>query len=109
MEMAEGYRVDLHALREAAAGVNGTISKAAKQRVSDIPHDESALGNHDLASTLGDFLGRWQRGVDNLAKDGQEIAVRLAASVKAYSDAEQAAHGDLNGILQKNGNDPGVK
>ncbi|MFI9321341.1 hypothetical protein ACIGXI_16380 [Kitasatospora aureofaciens] len=89
--------------------MNGTIGKAAKQRVSDIPHDESAIGNHELAGTLGDFLSRWQRGVDNLTKDGQEISARLSASVKAYSDAEQAAHGDLNGILEKSGTDPGVK
>lgn len=106
--MARDYHVDLHALEEAASGVNGTLDQISLQKVSDIPHDESAIGHHGLAKTLSDFLDRWQRGVDNLSKDGQEIATRLTSNVAAYQKADQAVQGQLNQILQGS-NDPGVK
>ncbi|MEY9943117.1 hypothetical protein [Kitasatospora sp. GAS1066B] len=106
--MAGDYHVDLQALTEAASGVNETLDRTCVQKVSDIPHDESAIGHHALASTLSDFLDRWQRGVDNLAKDGEEIATRLTANVKAYRNADQAVYGQLNQILTGN-NDPGEK
>jgi len=32
---------------------------------------------------------RWQRGVDNLLKDGQELARRLGESATTYLDTEQ--------------------
>ncbi|MCX4747341.1 hypothetical protein OG455_17740 [Kitasatospora sp. NBC_01287] len=106
--MGEGYRVDLHALQQAAAGVNGTLDELNQQSVSGIPHDPTAIGNGDLASTLGDFLDRWQRGVSNLAKDGQEIAARLTASLNAYRRADQSTADQLTGTLQGNGADPGA-
>jgi hypothetical protein len=105
--MADGFRVDLYALERASAGVNGTLNEVNKQRVSDIPHDSSAIGDGDLAGTLSDFLSRWQRGVDNLAKDGQEISTRLTANVNAYVKVEQGVAGQFDGILQGSGADPG--
>lgn len=110
--MAGGFAVDLGALEQAAAGVNGTLDQVGRQRVSDIPHDESAIGHTDLASTLSDFLDRWQRGVDNLAKDGQEIAACLTANTNAYRAVEQGLHEHItriNAELTGIGADPGVR
>lgn len=107
--MADGFRVDLYALERAAAGVNGTLNEVNTERVSDIPHDSSAIGNDDLASALSDFLNRWQRGVDNLAKDGQEISTRLTANVNAYTRVEQGLTDRFHGILQRSGADPGER
>lgn len=105
--MADGFRVDLFALERAAAGVNGTLDEVNKQQVSDIPHDPSAIGDGDLASVLSDFLDRWQRGVKNLAQDGQQIATRLTANVAAYVQVEQGIAGQFTGILSGPGSDPG--
>ncbi len=90
--MAGDYHVDLQALTEAASGVNATLDQTCVQKVSAIPHDESAIGHRALASTLSDFLGRWQRGVDNLAKDGEQIATRLTANVNADRPAQPDPH-----------------
>jgi hypothetical protein len=110
--MANGFEVDLEALEKAASGVNGTLDEMYAQKVSDIPHDRSAIGHEELADTLSDFLSRWQRGVDNLSKDGEEIAARLTANVQAYRKTETDLHNHLrrvNGELQGTGEDPGVR
>jgi hypothetical protein len=105
--MADGYEVDLYALERASAGVDGVLQDVSRKQPKDIPHQESAIGHQHLASTLADFLSRWQRGVDSLAKDGGEIAGRLIANVNAYEKAEQAIGGQFAGILRGTGADPG--
>lgn len=107
--MREQYSVDLDALEKAASGVNGTLDEISVQKVSDIPHDASGIGHGELAGTLSDFLSRWQRGVDNLSKDGQEIATRLTANANAYRAVEEHAHQQFHGLLRGTGTDPGVK
>ncbi|MDH6134729.1 hypothetical protein P3T37_004133 [Kitasatospora sp. MAA4] len=107
--MGTQFRVDFQALDRAASGVNGTLDEISVQKVSDIPHDPSAIGHGKLASTLSDFLSRWQRGVDNLAKDGQEIATRLTANVTAYRKADKGVQDQFIGVVQGTGTDPGVK
>ncbi|MFG2399171.1 hypothetical protein [Streptomyces lydicus] len=106
--MGEHYQVDLVALEKAATGVNGTLDQIRIKKVSDIAHEETEVGHQQLASTLSDFLDRWQRGVDNLAKDGQEIATRLTATVNAYHRVEEHTHKQFHGILRGT-QDPAVK
>ncbi|MEU6235635.1 hypothetical protein [Kitasatospora sp. NPDC047058] len=109
--MANGYSVDLAALRDAAAGVNGTLDQLSRRSVTDIPHESSAIGDDHLAHTLSDFLSRWKRGVENLAEDGKEISTRLTASANAYAKAEQDAHQHLvqsGSKVSGGGTDPGV-
>ncbi|MFG2530094.1 type VII secretion target [Streptomyces sp. NPDC048516] len=106
--MGEHYQVDLEALEKAATGVNGTLDQISIKKVSDIEHDEAGVGHEQLADTLSGFLDRWQRGVDNLAKDGQEIATRLTASVNAYRRVEEHTHKQFHGILH-GAHDPAVK
>jgi hypothetical protein len=48
--------------------------------------------------------------VDNLAKDGREIAARLTANVKLYQKAEQDNKAAITGgILAGSGPDPGER
>ena len=108
--MADGFRVDLTALQQAAQGVNGVLDEISSQSVGDIPHGSDAIGHSGLASTFSDFLSRWTRGVDNLASDGREIASRLTANVNAYTEAEHNIHDHLTtvgGELEGTGADPG--
>jgi hypothetical protein len=109
--MADGYHVDLGALGQAAAGVSDTLSEATQRQVSDIPHDQSAIGHAGLAGTLSDFLGRWQRGVNNLVTDGREIATRLTTCADNYRAVELHNHGQItlvNGELTGTDPDPGA-
>jgi hypothetical protein len=103
-----GYMVDFRALQDAAAGVNGVLDDVSANPVDAIPHDASAIGYQPLADTLSDFLGRWQRGVSNLASDGRQIAAQLTANLNAYAAVEERLTGQFNGILRGSGADPGV-
>ena len=108
--MGDGFRVDIGALERAAAGVDGTLDEVSQQKVSDIPRDKAAFGHERLATALSDFCGRWQQGVDDLAKDGREIAARLTASAAVYRKAEQNVRDKItNGILSGPGSDAGVQ
>lgn len=109
--MADGFKVDLTALQQAAQGVDGVIDEVGTQSVGDIPHSAAAIGHPALAATFADFLGRWDRGVNNLASDGREIATRLTANVNAYTEAEDSTRQHLvtvGGELEGTGTDPGV-
>jgi hypothetical protein len=107
--MAGGFRVDLLALDQAADGVNGTIDMVSQQQVGDIPFDQSALGNDQLAASMSDFLSRWQRGVNNLASDGRQIANRLTENANNYRKADHSAQAGADGIFQGSGTDPGMR
>ncbi|MCX4748850.1 hypothetical protein OG455_25605 [Kitasatospora sp. NBC_01287] len=111
--MADGFEVDLGALKDAATGVDDTLAQVGQQSVTDIPHDAGKIGHGHLADVLSDFLSRWKRGVDNLAKDGKEVVDRLTASNNAYVKADQDAQQHIvtaaNGDIQGSGPDPGVQ
>lgn len=108
--MADGFRVDLGALENAAAGVNTLLSDLRAQKVSDIGAASGDYGHDDLAQTVGDFCSRWEIGVEHLATDAQQVADRLSLSVQAYMQVDQAAKGMFDGIVQRAaGADPGVQ
>jgi hypothetical protein len=102
-----GFEVDVSALRQAAEGVNDVLGELTEKKVSDIAPDASAFGHHGLGSTVSDFCGRWERGVENLAKDAREISARLTYSVNAYTHVERTIKVNVDGILQNaSGPDP---
>lgn len=104
--MANGFEVDLSALRNASEGVNDVLGDLAGKKVSDLAPSSSAFGHEGLASTVADFCSRWERGVENLAKDGQEIAARLSYCVLVYDHAERANTASAQSILAGPGPDP---
>jgi hypothetical protein len=100
--MASGFRVDLGALTEASKGIDGVLYDVSNNKVSDIKIDKSAVGHDRLAGSISDFCDRWDRGVHNLAKDGQAVSDRLRANVTAYDKAEKAT----TGMFSSAGPDP---
>jgi hypothetical protein len=105
--MSGGFRVDLTALTQAAEGITGTLDALDAYQVSDIDGDKGVIGHDHLAEALSDFCGRWQLGVQNLAKDAEAIAGQLTESVVAYQKVEQANHRQFTGILENStGPDP---
>jgi len=89
--------------------VSGTIELVARQPVDKIPFEQSAAGDDHVAGSLSDFLSGWQRGVNNLVKDGQQIAGRLVAAAIAYRKADHGAQDAAGGIFAGTGRDPGVE
>lgn len=104
--MADGFRVDLAALKDAASGISGTIDQVNRRKVSDIDCDNQAFGHDRLADTVNDFCGRWARGVDNLATDSRTVVGHLTESAKAYEAIDQSVRDHLDKILQGSGHDP---
>lgn len=106
----DGFRVDLGALEEAAEGINTTVNSLRTNKVSDIGGQRGDYGHEPLGETVSDFCDRWELGVEHLAKDAQEIAVRLSQSVQTYLQVDKALKGHLDGILQRpDGEDPGMR
>lgn len=104
--MADGFEVDLSALRQASEGVSDVLGELAERKVSDLAPSASDFGHAGLASTVSDFCSRWERGVENLAKDGQEISTRLNACVLTYNHVERVNKANAQGILTGTGPDP---
>jgi hypothetical protein len=100
--MGSGFRVDLGALTDASQGIDGVLYDVGNNKVSDIKVDKSAVGHDRLASSISDFCDRWDLGLNNLAKDGEEVADRLRANVQAYDQTEKAITGTFSGT----GTDP---
>jgi len=100
--VSDGFRVDLGALSEASQGIDGVLYDVSNNKVSDIKVDNSAVGHDRLAGSISDFCDRWDRGVNNLAKDGQAVSDRLRANVAAYDKAEKAT----TGMFSSTGPDP---
>jgi hypothetical protein len=107
--VSDGFRVDLGALENAAAGVNETLADLKAARVDILDGDAAAYGHDHLAGVVKDFCDRWEMGIEHLATDGQEVAQRLTSSVQAYLAADKAAKGRMDGIFQRpTGPDPAV-
>jgi hypothetical protein len=105
--MSDGFRVDLGALEDAAAGINATLNALNAQKVSDLDGPKGEFGHDHLAETVADFCDRWELGVEHLAKDGQEVAERLSTCVQDYLKVDLAAKGRMDGIYQSpTGKDP---
>lgn len=104
--MADGFRVNLSSLDDAAQGLNGTISLFDRQQVCGIPFNPEDAGNDDVAGCTSNFLSGWQRGVSNLAQDGKQISARLSACVTIYSKTDDNVKNALT--VQGTGTDPGT-
>ena len=105
--MSDGFRVDLGALENAAAGINTTLNDLKAQKIDDLDGRRADFGHAYLADIVADFCDRWEIGVEHLATDGQEIAARLSQSVQDYLNIDRTAKGRMDGILERrSGSDP---
>jgi hypothetical protein len=105
--MGDGFRVDLSALEDAAAGITMTLEDLGRMRVDSLDGQSGDYGHAHLADTVKDFCDRWEIGVEHLATDGQEVATRLSQSVQDYRRSDVAAAGRMSGLLQSpSGPDP---
>ena len=105
----DGFQVDLGALEDAAAGINQVLNDLRSVKVSAIRGARSDYGHDLLADTVADFGTRWELGVEHLARDGKEVAVRVSRSVQAYLQVDAAAKERWDRVLRRaTGPDPGL-
>lgn len=97
--MSGGFQVDLGALRDAAAGIHGTLEKLRTTQVDALSQTEADYGHDGLAEAVAGLCDRWQVGVQNLAKDANEVAGRLSRSAEDYSRMDESVQERMGGIL----------
>jgi hypothetical protein len=104
--MAEGFQVDLTALRQAARAVHDSLDSIHAMRVPELGQDTTAFGHDRLGSAVTDFCSHWATGVQHLTTDAQAFASQLSACTTGYHQGDQTAREHLNEILQGNDRDP---
>ena len=77
------FEVDLKSLVSAAKKTAEVIQLKKDKDVEDYVPTESALGHAKLQESVNDFQDRWERAINSMTKDLEEISARL--SKEAYS------------------------
>ncbi|WP_236787918.1 hypothetical protein [Amycolatopsis sp. GM8] len=101
--------MDVNALKEAGLGLSDLVGELGAVPVEDIDCDRKFVGHKGLADSYESFTTRWQVGVANLTKDGQQLSRRLINAAGAYIEIEQAHQHTLTGLLDGTGVDPGLE
>ena len=104
-----GYVVRPEALVEAARGITDALAELAKigtvgaasagRGVGALVLDPRTLGHAGLARAFGEFRGRWDWGVRELMREGQQIAEGLGHTATAYQQVERGAESILKPLF----------
>jgi hypothetical protein len=111
-----GYEVRPDALRQAAKGINDTISELKTLGIVEeaetgrgfgsLELTGMQVGHQGLQQAFSEFCDRWSWGVRTLVQDGSEIATRLGLAAGIYNDMEQYGVGVLKDAASDLGGDP---
>jgi adenine-specific DNA methylase len=83
------FEVDLQALGGAARGIAETVQLFRERDVEDLVPTEAAVGHAAVWSALEEFKDRWERGMNNLVRDVEEMAGRLGRITLNYAEFDQ--------------------
>lgn len=95
--MADGFKVDLDVLAEAADGIDDTIQAMGKCEIEDIVGPVEEYGNETLHDAFENFCDEWQEGVELLLEDAEAIRDALRRAVKVYDKVDDAAAESFGG------------
>jgi hypothetical protein len=88
--VTDRFLVVLDSLAQAASDVRRT-SDAVRDALVGALDDEVAVGHDVLQGVVGEFVERWQLGLDALLGGQHDIADRLDACVASYASTDSAA------------------
>ncbi|NHC12939.1 hypothetical protein [Motilibacter deserti] len=80
------FEVDLQSLAAAAQGVAETVQLFKDKDVEDLVPGEAALGSDVVWSAVEEFKDRWERGMNNLVGDVEEMGGRLGQVATNYAE-----------------------
>ncbi len=83
------FEVDLPSLGQAAQGLSETVQLFRDQDVGDLVPSEDALGSSVVWDAVAEFKDRWERGMNNLVHDVEEMAGRLGKIALNYAELDQ--------------------
>ena len=85
----EGFQVDLEALRAARDRVGRLADELGQLPHRDVPVAKS-FGHTGMADAVEKFADREKRGQDQAAGETESIRRRLAETIDAYGEADDA-------------------
>ena len=84
------FEVDLKSLVSAAKKTAEVIQLKKDKDVEDYVPTESALGHAKLQESVNDFQDRWERAINSMTKDLEEISARLSKVAFNYIEYNTA-------------------
>ena len=86
------FEVDLTALSRAAQGLAESITLFRENDVEDLAPTRSAVGHDVVWDAVDEFKDRWERGMNNLVRDVEEMAGRLGKITMNYAEFDKEGH-----------------
>ncbi|MFC4555587.1 hypothetical protein [Georgenia faecalis] len=95
------FAVDLPTLARAAQGAAETVQLFKDDDVNDLMPAKGDLGSDAVASAVDEFTGRWERGMNNLVKDIEELAGRMGKVAMNYADLDRSGHEAMTAVAAR--------
>lgn len=80
------FAVDLQSLIKAAQSAADAIKAKKDEDVSDWVPSESACGHDAVWNAVDSFQDRWDRGMNDMVNDVEEVAGRLGKVAMTYAE-----------------------
>jgi hypothetical protein len=92
------FEVDLQSLVQAAQGTSEAIQLFKDKDVEDLVPSEDDLGDGDVWDAVDEFKDRWERGMNDLVGDVEEIAGRLGKVAMKYAEFDKDGNTTLTKV-----------
>lgn len=83
------FSVDVEALVNAARATADSVAFVKDHDVSDLVPDKAALGSSIVWDAVDEFQERWERGVNDMVGDVEEVSGRIGKVAMNYVEFDQ--------------------
>ena len=89
------FAVDLKALVEAAQGTAEAVQLMKDKDVEDFVPSEPACGSAVVWEAVAEFKDRWERGLNDMVRDVEEVSGRLGKVAMNYAEFDETGYKTL--------------
>ncbi len=86
------FEVDLQTLVKAAQGLGEAVQLFRDNDVEDLVPTKSDVGHAAVWDAVDEFKDRWERGMNDLVGDVEEMAGRLGKVATNYAEFDAEGH-----------------
>ena len=98
------FEVDLESLINASTKANEAVKQKKDQDIEDIVPTESDVGSDTVWKAVDDFQDRWERGINDMTEDIEEVAGRLGQVATNYVDFDNKAKERMQKFVEATSN-----
>ncbi|CAM3783968.1 hypothetical protein [Smaragdicoccus niigatensis] len=84
-----GFRVDVTALEDAAAGIDHSVESQDSFELRELCGPPALYGHDRVHSEFQSFCARWSDGLDLLTDDASKVSAALTRAAQGYRKADQ--------------------